>query len=145
MVDLGDDLDVVAAVVGEVAGLLAEKVVEAAEVVGAPLDRHRRDLGEGLERAAAGPGNDHAVGAGGHLQPPGDPGRGHQGRDRDRHHLHGRLEARPRGEPLEHLPQRMLGEPAGDEVEARASADMTFVAGPQTAKVPQTLNLSRGV
>ena len=121
MVDLGDDLDVVSAVVDQVARLLPEKVVEAAEVFRTPRHRHGRDLGEGFERPAAGPGDDHPLGAGGHLEPAGDPGRGHQGRHRDRHHLHGRLEADAGRKPFQNLPERVLGKPAGDEVDAGRS------------------------
>ena len=53
MVDLGDDLDVRRAVIGEIAGLLAEEFVEPAEILGAPRDRHLRDLANCLERTAA--------------------------------------------------------------------------------------------
>ena len=120
MVDLGDDFDVEGAVVGEVARLLAEEFVEPAQIFGAAFDRY---VGHSLKRgkrSAAGPGQDHARGAGGHDEPAGDPGRGHQGRHGDVQHLHRAIEADPRREGFEHVPQRVLRELAGDEVDAFA-------------------------
>ena len=120
MVDLGDDLDRVAAVVGQVGALLAEVFIEPAEILRAPLDRDGADGTDHVERAAHGPGEDHPVGPLRHLKALGDPRGGHESRDGDVHHLHRRLESDPRREPFEHLAQRRLGEPAGDEVEAGA-------------------------
>ena len=89
-------------------------------ILRAPLDRDGADGTDHVERAAHGPGEDHPVGPLRHLKALGDPRGGHESRDGDVHHLHRRLESDPRREPFEHLAQRRLGEPAGDEVEAGA-------------------------
>jgi hypothetical protein len=120
MVDLGDDLDVEGPVGREIPRLLAKVFVEAAEILGAAVNGQARHRGAGVERPAAGAGQDDAGRAGGHLQPTGDPGRRHQGGHGDVHHLHRVLEADPRRQPLEHLPQRVLGQLAGDEMNAVA-------------------------
>jgi hypothetical protein len=118
VVDLGDDLDVVAAVVAAVAARLAEELGQPAQVFGAAVDRDVCRRGEGVERAAAAAGNDHAARALRHREPAGDPRGRHQRRDGDVEHLHRVVEAGLGGEGLERPPQRVLGEAAGDEVDA---------------------------
>ena len=53
MVDLGDDLDVMAAVAAEIAGLLAEKLIECPQVGRATVDGQVGDISEGVERSLA--------------------------------------------------------------------------------------------
>ena len=118
VVDLGDDLDRMAAVVGQIGALLAEIFIEPPQILRSPFDRGRADGPDHVERAAGGPGEDHPVGPLRHLETLGDPGGGHEGGNGDVHHLDGGDEADARRQPLEHLAQRRLGEPAGDEVKA---------------------------
>ena len=118
VVDLGDDLDRMAAVVGQIGALLAEVFIEPPQILRAPFDRGGADGPDHIERAAGGPGEDHPVGSLRHLESLGDPGGGHEGGNGDVHHLDGRDEADAWREPLEHLAQRRLREPAGDEVKA---------------------------
>ena len=117
VIDLGNDLDVEGAIVGKVARLLAEEFIEPSEVFGAALHRDRGDVVEGIERAVAAARDDDSRGARGHGESAGDPLGGHQRRDGDVQHLHRGFEADPRLEACEHLPERMLGEPAGDEMD----------------------------
>ena len=118
VVNLGDDLDSVAAIPGQIGALLAEVFIEPPQIHRAPFDRGGADGPDHIERAAGGPGEDHPVGSLRHLESLGDPGGGHEGGDGDVHHLDGRDEADSRREPLEHLAQRRLREPAGNEVKA---------------------------
>ena len=120
MVDFGDDLDGVRAVVSKIAPLLAEVFIEPPQVLWAPFDRGTAHLLHRVERAADGARKDHSVGSLRHLEPFGDPRRGHQGGNGDVHHLNGRLEADRGTESRKHLPQRWFREPAGHEVDALA-------------------------
>ncbi len=117
VIDLGQDLDVERAIAIEPRVGLAEEARQVAEVLGAELDRRARLLGDRRQVASAMAGHDHAVDLRGHLQVPRHPARRHQRGHRDRQHGHLGLEPRPRGQVVEHLPQRELGQPAGHEQE----------------------------
>ena len=130
VVDLGDDLDVEAAVVRPVTRLLAEEFVEAAEVLRSAFHRHVGGAREAVERPAAAARDDHPVGPRRHVDPLRDPGRRHQGRDRDVERLNRVVEAHAGPEPLQHLSQRVLGEAAGDEVDAGSRGGHAENPGP---------------
>ena len=96
---------------------MADEFVEPSQVFGAAFDRDRGDVVEGIERAAAAARDDESRGPLGNGESAGDPLGGHERRDGDVQHLHRGFEADPRRELREHLPERMLGEPAGDKMD----------------------------
>ena len=106
VVDLGEDGDVVGAVIGGAVRLAAEEVGQVAQVLRAALDRARRHGLDGRQVAAAQAGQDDAVDAGGHGQMPGDPGRRRQGGDGDRQHRDAVARSRPAGARLASVRRR---------------------------------------
>ena len=120
VVDLGEDLDVERAVAFEAGIGLAEVAGQVEQVLGTELDGDPRLLDDRREVAPAVAGEDDAVDPRRDLQVAGDPAGRHQGGDRDRQDGHLGPEARARGELLEHLPQRELGQATRDEEQARA-------------------------
>ena len=112
VVDLGEDLDVVGAVVGRGRGL-AEIPGNLAEVLRPLFHGHPVALAQEAGLAFDQPREQHQVRAGGHLEEAGDPRRRHQRGDRDFEHRHLSLEGRLH--LLEDAAKRRLGEPSRDE------------------------------
>ena len=112
VVDLGQDLDVVRAVVdrGE---RLAEVAGNLPQVFRALLHAYAEALGQDARLALDQAGQQDQLGARRHLEEACDPGRRHQRRHRDLED--GDLGLEPRPHLLQHAPERRLGEPPGDE------------------------------
>ena len=115
VVDLGEDLDVVGAVLGGGGGL-AEVAGDLAQVLGPLLDRDADLLPQDRDVAFAEARDQHQVGAGRHLEEPGDPRRRHERGHRDPQD--GDLGLERRLHLRQHPPERGLGELAGDEKNA---------------------------
>ena len=122
VVDLGEDLDVERAVALEPRVGLAEEAGQVAQVLGAELDG---DAPPSRRPARGRPGSGRAGSRG--RSPAGPRGGGathfggHQGGHRDRQDGHLGREPRLRRQLVEHLPERELGQAAGDEQDAAGS------------------------
>ena len=112
VVDLGEDLDPVGPVLGRGGGL-SEVAGNLAQVLGALLDGDAELLPQDRDVALAEARDQDQVGAGRHLEEPGDPRGGHERGHRDPEDGDLRLEGRLH--LPEHPPERGLGELAGDE------------------------------
>ena len=146
MVDLGQDLDVIVRRNRRAAAGLAEVARQVAKVLGARLDRNAsRFLDDRSKIALAIPGQDHAIDALGNVEVAGDPPGRHERGHRDRQHGDLGRETSPRGQLVEHLPQRELGQAAGDEEEMRAirATIVVHVWPHQRTDPPQVLTMTR--
>ena len=101
MIDLGQDFDVVGAVVGRRLGGLAEEFAQSPQIVRAALDRDFEHCGDRFQFAVAIAGEHGPIGGDGAGQMPGDPVGGHQGRHGDRQHFDRVAKADQGSEPLE--------------------------------------------
>ena len=115
MVDLGQDFDVVLAVVFRSAPAFAKVLRQVTQVARTAFDGYGTGQGDQVQFAATVARQDHAVDVVGHAQAPADPFGGEQGRDGDRHHRDLGLESRRRRQFGQQLSKRCFRELAGDK------------------------------
>ena len=119
VIDLGQDLKVIRAVIsGAVVGL-AEMPWQVAKILGAKLDRNAAGLVENRGQVAAAVSReDHPIDAGPNLEMAADPPGRHQCGHGDGKNGKLEQETRAGGKVFEHLPECELGQAAGDEEDA---------------------------
>ena len=125
VVDLGQDLDVVVAVVPRGRDA-AEVRGDLAQILGPLLHRHADRVGERAGRPRTGRESARGRSPAGTVERAPDPLRGHQRRHRDLQHRD--VVGERRRHVGQHTPQRRLGERAGDE-RARACGSVSRAAG----------------
>src|SRR5262245_20142262 len=132
MVDFGDDLDVMAAVVvRRPAG--RKELGQPAEVLGAEYDVNAGRLMHRFQVAPTVARQYDAAGSGWHVQAGGDPGGGQQGRDRDVQHFDRVIEPDARSEFGQDPPQRGFGQPASNEMDLLAGHRPHYASVGQSA------------